>query len=113
MHAKIPAQVGGRPVRTIVEILNRDTAFPISLEYIPKSEPVICNPEDWDETDGIPCAYVTGRDSLYNVVLTIVQMLNYEKRGEYTFILDHGTIRILKTDKAIEWWRKNILTKTN
>jgi hypothetical protein len=34
-------------------------------------------------------------------------MLNYEKRGEYTFILDHGTIRILKIGKAIEWWRKD------
>lgn len=112
-HSRVPKLVPAAPLKTVVEKISADMGIPISLEYVPKKEPVICALEDSGETDGYPCGYANGSDSLYNVVANLMNMLNHEKRGEYTFILDHGTIRILKTDKAIEWWRKNILTKTN
>ncbi len=112
-HSRIPKMVGAAPVETVAAKVGDETGVPIVLEYVPKKAPGICAPENFAETDGYPCGYASGSDSLYNVVAILVEMLNYQKRGEYTFILDNGTIRILKTDKAIEWWRKNKLSNIN
>jgi hypothetical protein len=111
MHARIPKQSGAASIKTIANQLSSETGLPISLEYTGKKD--VCGAEDTREFGDVHCGYIDGRDSLFNVVRLITSRLNERPRGEYTFILDNGTVRVLTTQKAIEWWRKNILTKTD
>jgi len=111
MHARIPKQSGAASIKIIANQITSETGLAISLEYAGKKD--ICGAEDTREFGDVPCGYITGSDSVFNVVHLITSRLNERPRGEYTFIFDNGTIRVLTTQKAVEWWRKNILTKTD
>jgi len=111
MHARIPKQSGAASIKTIANQLSSETGLPISLEYAGKKD--VCGAEDTREFGDVGCGYITGSDSVFNVVRLITSRLNEKPRGEYTFVFDHGTVRVLTTQRAVEWWRKNILTKTD
>jgi HEAT repeat protein len=107
--AKSIPQIEYGSVKTAAEIAGRETGIPISFEYLPKKETIRCQPLDSGDKEGMPCEFIDGNTSLFNAVNKIVYQLNYDKRGEYTFIFDNGTIRILSVEKAIEWWRNKII----
>lgn len=111
MQAKTPPVIPFDSVQLIAEISSRETGIPISFEYASKKNAVRCKPVEVDDKEMMPCEYINGQTSLAGVVSAIVNKLNYDKRGQYTFILDGGTVRILSMEKAVEWSRKNILDK--
>ena len=94
------------PISVIAEKVRSETGIPITIDYVPKGEPALCTGRN---DDG--CFAVDGRTSIYDLAASIVLGLNKEKYGEYTFLLDNGNIRILKTDTAIAWWRETMLRK--
>lgn len=108
---KTPPQIPYNSVKYIAELTSRETKIPISFEYEPKRDTIRCQPLDSGDTEGMPCEYIDGKISALNTVIAITSRLNYDEHGKYTFIFDNGKIRILSVEKAIDWWRKNILTK--
>jgi hypothetical protein len=109
IHVQIPKQVPAAILKRVLEKLSLDTGVPVSLEMTPASEGVLCRIENSDETDGFPCGYVNGEDTLYIFLLRTIIGLDYAERGRSTFILDKGSIRIMTAEKAVEWWRRNML----
>jgi hypothetical protein len=107
-HARVPPVMGRAPIGVIAEKIHTETGIPITIDYVPKMEQALCTDRN---DDG--CVEVDGRLSVYDLAASIVLGLNKEKYGEYTFLLDNGNIRILKTDTAIAWWRETMLRKAN
>lgn len=107
-HAKVPRAMAAAPIDVVAERISSETGIPITIEYVPKQEQALCASRN---NNG--CVEVDGRLSVYDVAASIVSGLNKEKYGEYTFLLDNGNIRILKTDTAIAWWRETMLRKAN
>lgn len=112
MQTRKPSLIPLDSVKLIAEISSRETGVPISFEYQSKKDAVRCKPPvEVDDKEMMPCLYIDGKSSLAEVVAAIVNRLNDDRQGQYTFVLDGGTVRILSMEKAIDWWRKNILEK--
>jgi HEAT repeat protein len=107
-HAKKPSQKLG-PVKTVVEDLGRESGIPVTMVDIPRSD--VCSLEATDDPNAIACGYSDPQRSVHDSLVALISILNNRKRGEYTFVYDKGTIRILTTKDAVEFWKKNILTK--
>lgn len=105
-HAKVPPAMAAAPISVIAEKIRSETGIPMTIDYDPKTEQAVCTGRSGDG-----CLAVDGRTSVYDLAASIVLGLNKEKYGEYTFLLDNGNIRILKTDTAIAWWRETMLRK--
>lgn len=107
-HAKKPSQLLA-PVKTVVDKLSRESGIPITIVDIPRID--VCTLEATDDKEAIACGYANPESSLHDNLQVIISILNNRQRGQYTFVYDKGTIRIMKTKDAVEFWRTNILGK--
>jgi HEAT repeat protein len=106
LHAIKPSQQLA-PVNTVVENLSRETGIPITIADIPRAD--VCSPEPTSDKEAIACGYSNPEHSLHENLETIISIVNNKHRGQYTFIYDKGTIRILSVKDAVEFWKRNIL----
>lgn len=108
-HKEIPKQIVPIAITEIPDKILKETGIPIAIDFVPQAGKKLCTAENYEGPEGVPCVYIDGRMNVFHLAGLIVNYLNNEKRGEYTFIFDNGTIRILKTSQAVAWWRKTIL----
>ena len=99
-----------KSARTTVEAFNRQSGIRIILDYQPGK---VSSPDVALAGDGYPWANTSVEEiSLSYGLNSIVEGLSNNRIPHtYTFIFDDKQIRILSVESAIEWWRKNILTK--
>lgn len=107
-HNRKPTQLLA-PVKPLVESLVRESGIRVTMPEIPRTD--TCSLEPTNDKDAIACAYSDPNRSMHDTLLTIISILNSRKRGQYTFVYDKGSIRILKVTDAIEFWKSNILGK--
>jgi HEAT repeat protein len=109
-HTLVPHLSPAEPFRTALAKISVETGIPISLENDTRRERRECFVSEPEEKDGILCGYANGTDHLYHVLTTLINSLDYPRRGQFTYITDKGTIRIMTVEKAVEWWRRNMLS---
>ena len=89
------------------EAFSRESGVPIILEFQPEKDKTSGMVLDGS---GYPYIRAGNEIILYQAVRGISATIgNGKTAAVYTFIFDNKTIRILSVEKAIEWWRKNIL----
>ncbi len=96
-------------VRSAIEILSRESNIPIIVVDSPELE--ACPTEGMDKIESSTCFYVNPAVGVLQSLESLIGSFNSKQRGEYTFVFDEGTIRILKTKDAVGFWKTNILNK--
>ncbi len=96
-------------VRGAIDILSRESKIPITVIDIPELGP--CPTEGMEIIDSPACAYVNPALPVLQTLEMFIQSFNSNQRGEYTFVFDKGSIKILRTKDAVEFWKTNILSK--
>lgn len=95
-------------IETFAEKAAVKTGILISFEKAPESEKILCLTDDFFLKNGIPCAYASGGIS---ALKSLEFMFSDRRNRNYTWIFDNGAVRILTVEKAVDWWRKNVLAK--
>lgn len=101
-------------IKEIAEAYSRETEIPVILLFEPgkdisKTKPLA---PPYKDTKGYPWANIGGGISLLEGLRYIPRSISAGTLPEnFTFIFDDGRIRILSVENAVEWWRKNILSK--
>lgn len=98
-----------KSIKTNVEAFKAEANIPLILEFQPETDKSKRKPLD---ESGYPWMRAGNEMSLDAALQEIVRTIDDGTHPQtFTFIFDNGTIRILPFEKAIAWWRKNILTK--
>lgn len=101
-------------IKELTEIFSSETGIPVILHFelgkdTAKRAPLA---PPYKDTKGYPWAYVPNDVSLLNSLRDFPKIISAGTTPQnFTFIFDDKQIHILTVEKAIDWWRKNILSK--
>jgi len=101
-----------KSVKATVETFGRESGIRIVLDYQPGRD---SSPRASLDGDGYPWANTSVEEiSLSYGLRQIIEGLgDYRTPRTFTFIFDDKRIHILSVERAIGWWRKQILSKYN
>lgn len=114
---KFAARANSRQIvslKELAEIYARESGVPVVLEFEPGRDAAKRKPlaPPYKDTNGYPWAYAPGEVSLLDGLRRMPEIISDGTLPQtFTFIFDDGRVRILSVEKAVEWWRKNILEK--
>jgi hypothetical protein len=100
-------------IKELAEIYSRETKIPVILHFEPGKDVSKRLPlaPPYKDTKGYPWAYVGYNISLIDGLREIPGIISDGTLPQnFTFVFDDKQIHILTVEKAVEWWRKNILT---
>ena len=100
-------------IKELAEIYTRETGIPVVLHFEPGKDIAKRQPlaPPYKDTEGYPWAYDPTDISMLDGLREFpVIISNGTSPQNFTFIFDDKQIHILTVEKAVEWWRKNILT---
>ena len=108
---KVPG-LSVKSVKATVEHFNRESGIQIVLDYQPGRD---SSPRKSLDSDGFPWANTSvNYISLIYGLREVIEGLGDDRTPRtFTFIFDDKQIRIMSVERAIEWWRKQILSKNN
>ena len=106
MDAAIVPMISIESIETFSGKVTAASGIKINFEKDPASEKALCQVEEWNYRNGIPCTYSDGRMS---VLKSLEYLFGDHRNQNYTWIIDGDRIRVLPVEIAIDWWRKNHL----
>lgn len=101
-------------IKELAEIYTRETGVAVVLHFEPGKDVAKRQPlaPPYKDTKGYPWAYAPNNISLLDELRGFPVIISDGTLPQnFTFIFDDEQIHILSVEKAVEWWRKNILTK--
>jgi len=101
-----------KSVKATVEAFNRESGIRIILDYQPGRD---SSPRASLDGDGYPWANTSVEEiSLIYGLREVIEAVSDDRTPRtFTFIFDDKQIHIVSVERAIEWWRKQVLSKNS
>ena len=99
-------------IKELTEIYTRESGIPVILHFEPGKDTAKRLPlaPPYKDTKGYPWAYVPSDVTLLDGLREFPRIISEGTLPQnFTFIFDDKQIHILTVEKAVEWWRKNLL----
>jgi HEAT repeat protein len=96
-----------KSIKFTIDSINRENGVKVILDFEPGKD--LARRASLEGLGGYPWTSVGANANLLAVVRKISSAISDDTVPEnFTFVFDHGKIRILSVEKAILWWEKNV-----